>query len=503
MKHHFLGGLFGTLSLLLWLGSTPWVLSAQTAPNATPRYGAAASLGPILEPCATPAAVANSVVVGPTDDWEQTLTNATPGTTILLRGGTYQARDKLWLPAGAPDQFITIQPYDCESVTLYGTLRPLSYTIIAGLTIEAAGTADTDYVIRVDSEYRGRYWGPITQVILRHNRIRGGQNDAIRLSDDVSYVTITGNEIDGGATGHNIFVTAEKKQQRPDQILITNNKLTKLWFTTPAEDMFQVRDVGYVAFTYNTCAHGLNMEQCVDIKTTTVPLLIAHNLFDGTTLHQLGAGEDRSDGCMVIHENDQVADQHIIEYNYFQQCQGTSIRFASGNGEGLISSGLVRYNLFFQTSASDGDMPIVQAQNLHFFNNTMICGRFKLGNAEQTKLPNDTLIKNNIFYKTNIEDNTRLESSYTCAYNLLFHTTGDGFAVNGCANTLTVDPQFAAAAQADFRLLPISPARYAGEGNSTLGALAVLPQPAVVDYTAHIYLPLVQQTQAATLDCAP
>lgn len=471
----------------------------------TPTYGAAEGVGPALEPCATEDSATNVTVIQPDDDWQQILLRAQPGTTFLFRAGTYQSADKLWLPAGAPNQPLTLKPYNCEAVSLYTSLRPLSYTVIAGLTIEAKDVRDSDYVMRIDSEYKGKYWGNITQVLIRNNLIRGGSIDAVRISDDATHITITGNHIDGGAAGHNIFVTSEKLLQRPDQIVITNNKLTKLLFDTLAEDMLQVRDVGYVEFTYNTCTDGLQMEQCIDIKTTTQPILIAHNFFDGEHLHQRGAGEDGADGCMVIHESDTVADQHVIEYNYFRRCKGAAIRFASGTGTGLISSGRVRYNLFFQTSYHEGELPVVQAQNLEFLNNTMICGRFKLGNGDQTRLPVNTLIQNNIFYKSQIEDNTLLPAApYTCTRNLLFSTLDSGFTVSGCTETVAQDPQFAAVALADFRLLATSPAVHVGEAQADLGAFdLVQPLPPADNLPYRLFLPAVQQSQAVEIHCEP
>ena len=486
-----------------------FTLSQAKAQSDEQVYGAAATIGPSAEPCVTEAHVANPTVVTPTDNWQQLVVAAKPGATILFRSGIYQSQDKLWLPAGAPDQWITLKPYNCEAVTLYTSLRPLSYTRINGLTLEAKGVNDSNFVMRIDSEYKGKYWGNITQVVVQNNIIRGGKIDAIRISDDSTHVTITGNQIDGGGTGHNIFVTSEKLLQKPDQIVITNNRLTKQLFTTPAEDMFQVRDVGYVEFTHNTCTNGANMEQCVDIKTTTQPILIAHNFFDGANLHQHGAGEDGADGCMVIHESDSVADQHRIEYNYFTHCRRSAIRFASGTQTGLTSSALVRYNVFYQSNYQEGEIPVVRAQNLHFLNNTLICGRFKLGNGEQNGLPTNTVIKNNIFYKTQIEDNTTLPSHpYTCAHNLLYKTSDSGFAVSGCANTITLDPQFAAALAADFRLLPTSPAAQAGESQVTIGALPLFqsaPQPSPEPtLPPRIYLPLIQQSSASLeINCTP
>ncbi len=468
------------------------------------HFGATEILGPALEPCVTTDTLPGAIIVHPTDAWEETLLAMQPGTTLLFREGSYQANTKIWLPAGAPEQFITLKPYNCEQVTLSASLRPLSYTIIAGLTLEARAIADSDYVLRIDSEYKGDYWGNITQVVIRNNRIHGGLIDAVRISDHSTAITISGNEIDGGSTGHNIFVTAEKRIHLPEQIFITNNRLTKNLFDTPAEDMFQVRDVGYVAFTYNTCTDGGTMEQCIDLKTTTTPLLIANNFFDGDHLHLRNTGEDGSNGCMVIHESDEVADQHMIENNYFKRCKGAAIRFAAGQEGSEISSGIVRHNLFYQRSDSEGVITIAQAHDLIFTNNTLICGRLKLGNSEQTRLPSKLVLKNNIFYKTKIEDHTTLPAyPYTCAHNLLFAPLGSGFSVSGCTNSLETEPQFAAASTYNFQLLPTSPALNTGENGVDIGAFAAIPP--AIDLAFSLYLPLVRQNTAisAEIMCNP
>jgi hypothetical protein len=114
-----------------------------------------------------------------------------------------------------------------------------------------------------------------------------------------------------------------------------------------------------------------------------------------------------------------------------------------------------------------------------------------------------------LLYKTQIEDNTTLPSHpYTCAHNLLYKTSDSGFAVSGCANTITLDPQFAAALAADFRLLPTSPAAQAGESQVTIGALPLFqsaPQPSPEPtLPPRIYLPLIQQSSASLeINCTP
>jgi len=122
------------------------------------QYSAAARVGEVLEPCATPVTSAPAVVLTTTSGWQSALQNAAPGTTLLLRAGVYQATQKLNINAGVAGSLVTVKPYNCEAVTLRGSFTPLSYTVIAGLRIEGVGlpVADLNYVIRVDGKWRSR-----------------------------------------------------------------------------------------------------------------------------------------------------------------------------------------------------------------------------------------------------------------------------------------------------------------------------------------------------------
>ncbi len=463
------------------------------APALPPIYGAPAIIGPAREPCTTEAEIAQAIILAPEDDWAQTLQErAQPGDTFLLHGGRYAATDKLWLRAGTAAAPITIKPYNCEAVTLLTSIRPNSYNIIAGLQIEAQGIGDLQWAVRFD----GKNKGALTTIILRNNLILGGITDAVRISGDVQQVEISGNHIDGGRDGHNIFVTAEAVPTVPTQIVINENLLTKAHFTTAAEDMLQVRDVGRVAFTHNTCTNGYNMEQCIDIKRTTEPLHIAYNLFDGDQLHLAGTGEDHAGGCMVIHEEDEVADQQVIEYNFFRHCKDTLIRFGTGD-TASTSSALVRYNIFLQSPDAASVLILERAINTTLLNNTFIYGKFKLGNSEQSRLPEQTVIKNNIFYQTTIEDNTpntttladkaQAANVYQCLHNLFYHLNGD-FRNGNCSGTVAAEPLFSNLSNEDFRLQATSPAIGMGENGTDIGATpALLPFTAL---TLRIYLPL-------------
>jgi hypothetical protein len=501
--------------LLLWLNPhaqaagalapSPVLLSAVAS-----QSGAAAVVGESLEPCATDSTTAGAMVLSPGDDWQSALENAAPGTTLLLRGGSYQATDKVTIKTGQPGQPVTVKPYNCEAVTLRGSFTPLSHTVLAGLRIEGAGleTGDLNYVIRVDAKNKGA----LRNLVIRNNTIVGGEVDAIRVHDDVVGLEISGNNIDGGKGGHNLFVTTEvtpiDPAKSPDAILITNNRFTKRYFQTPAEDMFQVRDARRITFTHNSCEQGVNMEQCVDIKSVTAPLTIQHNRFDGATLHQQGAGEDGSSGCMVIHEFDGHPENHLIEANYFRNCRDTVIRFASEGGA-ANSSGTVRYNIFVNPDSSDDDgLLIWRAENVIFAHNTMIRGTLKLGRGDGLSksppvTPRDTVLTNNLFYHTRIDDNTQApDFAYRCSHNLFFNLTEAGNNPVSCSHTVTGDPLLAALASEVYTPATGSPACGSGENGADRGALAcatgtipiVTPTPGpTLGDGPQLYLPLIQQ----------
>jgi len=445
---------------------TPVPTSTPSSPISftDPAYGAAAVVGEVLEPCTT-----EGTVLAPTDDWETSIADASPGATLLLRGGVYQATDKLKLPSGAPEQWITLKPYNCEAVTLYTSIRPGSYNIIAGLHIEAVGIADITWSIRVD----GKNGAPIRQVIIRNNTILGGEKDALKVSADVANLTITGNHIDGGKISHVLNVQADETTTLPDQIIITNNLLTKSHFKIPSEDMIQITEARHVEFSHNTCANGYMMEQCVDIKETQAPVLVTNNLFDGSTLHLGGDGVDGSKGCMVIHEHDGHAENHQIVQNMFRNCQDTIIRFASEGGN-AISSGTLRYNVFISPSATDADgLLIWRAVDVLFENNTMIRGTLKLGkNGEADKIPQNTVLKNNLFYQSRIDDRTQAPATtYQCSHDLFFQTSGNLDRAM-CQNSLwDLDPLLANIANEDLHPASNSPACTGGENSVAQGAI--------------------------------
>jgi hypothetical protein len=479
--------------LLLLVLFAQTVQAADNAANTLPEFGAMPTLGEALEPCETDAQLPTAKLIDKNMDWQAAIQAGQPGDIFLMRAGAYTVDTKyLVLPAGASGQPVTIKPYNCEAVTLYASVRPQSYNTIAGLHIETQGIKEDRWVIRVD----GKQYGHITGVIIRNNTILGGTYDAIRVMDDTANVQITGNQIDGGGNGHVIFVTAEDEVLLPDQIEVSNNLLTKAYYKTVSEDMFQVRDVLHVTFSHNTCINGYGMEQCVDIKSTRVPLLISDNLFAGDQLHLGVAGEDGAGGCMVIHETDGDPQAHLIQHNFFRDCKGTIIRFAAAAPErGEISSAIVQDNLITASNAGSGQIPIFQARNVEFNHNTLVNTHIKLGDADRTRTPQNTTFRNNVIYQTVIDDHASdadADPDVACRHNLLYGVNGNNFDAANCTHSITEDPQFVAAAAGNFQLQPTSPAATAiGDDGRSLGAaIREVPPPSTVPvFTPQIFLP--------------
>lgn len=469
-----------TVSLFLLVIQRQPVLAAATAPLTYPEFGAMATVGEALESCVSTAQLPTAKVLTPEQDWQAALQAGQAGDTFLLHGGVYQATALLVLPPGQPDRPLTIKPYNCEAVTLYAAVRPRSYNTLAGLHIETKNLLEERWVIRVD----GKAYGHITGVIIRNNTIWGGTLDAVRVLDDTANVQITGNYIDGGGNGHTVFITAEDQQLLPDQIEVSNNVLTKAYYRSISEDMFQVRDVQHVTFTHNTCTNGYAMEQCVDIKSTRVSLEISHNLFDGDQLHLGGAGEDAAEGCMVIHEYDGDPQPHLIDHNFFRNCKGSVIRFAAASVDrGEISSAVVSDNLITAPNAGEGVIPVFQARNVEFNHNTLVNAYIKLGDAAHSRTPQNTTFRNNIIYQTAIDDHaTAAGTAVACRHNLLFAVDGNNFDPNSCANSIMADPEFVEPAAGNFQLQPDSPAATAvGDDGRSLGAaIQEVPQPVAV-----------------------
>ena len=163
----------------------------------------------------------------------------------------------------------------------------------------------------------------------------------------------------------------------------------------------------------------------------------------------------------------------MIEQNLFRNCRDTIIRFASEGGN-AIARATVRNNVFISPDATDADgLLIWRAQDVVFENNTMIRGTLKLGaDGDPTKVPQNTVLKNNLFYLTRLDDRTQAPATtYQCDHNLFFQTSGN-LAQAMCQVSLwNTDPLLADAAHENVRPASNSPACIGGENGATQGAI--------------------------------
>jgi hypothetical protein len=184
---------------------------------------------------------------------------------------------------------------------------------------------------------------------------------------------------------------------------------------------------------------------------------------------------------MVIHEFDGSPQAHVIENNYFRYCRTTIIRFASEGGL-ANSSGIVRYNVFLNAGSTDDDALLLwRSENVRFENNTMIRGTLKLGRGNGLSqnppiTPKNTILKNNLFFQSRIDDNTRSpDFTYQCSFNLFYQITQRGNQTLSCTSSRTSNPRLTLLAAEDFRPAAGSPACTGGENSTTLGALPCQP----------------------------
>jgi hypothetical protein len=338
------------------------------------------------EPCVT-----NGTRVTPQDHYSD-ISRAQPGTTILLSAGTYE---HLSVPAGGVGKPLTIKPFDCERVLIRGSLEVSSYNVIAGVEVEAP---DNRWVMRIGSNSSR----PVTDVTIRNSTIRGGVIDAIRIVDNASRITLTGNDLDGGRDNHVVKVASDEGVYHPHDITLSNNNLHKNYFRgSSTEDLFQAEGHGTVMLTGNIFGYNPG-EDGVDIKTGTGGVTVVSNYFAGPQINA---------ECVLV-QGDGGA--NLIEGNYFNRSCTLSV------GAHLDSStAIVRHNFLV-----DSELRLRRSFGAQVVDNTVVSGTFTLG-LEADDQPRDVVIKNNLFLRTRVHDRTAAGSAYRCLQNIMSATSGD------------------------------------------------------------------------------
>lgn len=385
--------------------TTTAVTTTTVAPTTTtpgpPTYGADAVLGEALEPCetvgtqATPATLA-SVLAG-----------AQPGSTILLRAGSYAG---FTIPAGTTGQPITVKPYSCEAVTITSQFTMQSWTVLAGVKAESAAA---QWLTRIGSTTAT----PVTDVTLRNSTVRGGTTEAIRIRQNARNITLSGLDVEGGRAGHGIKVHYEATSFHP-AATITNTRIRKrllanggIYDYSITEDLIQLE--GHEFVTMDRITFGImqatgSAEDGLDVKTGVTGFLLTRALFEGP----FGA-----EAMIIQASNDAntVRDSKVVQDSLSVGASNT------GNPTATLER-LVFEGGLLQLRRS-GDPP--RPHGVRVIDTAMQGGTFKLGTTATGDQPHNAEFVRLTLTGTNIITNVALGSTWTCTDSTLTGTTGD------------------------------------------------------------------------------
>jgi hypothetical protein len=270
----------------------------------------------------------------------------------------------------------------------------------------------------------------------------------------------------------------------PNTITITRNKVRGSFFgdVVSGDDTIAVSAGDNILIEQNWFTENYNIEQVIDIKSrnSTTPIIIRKNLFTKNFLGTKG-GQDAGPGsggpCLTIGDHDAPSNllQHIVEENWFENCAAANNPsahfFINVGSSSRPGSALIRNNVFVGERITAPTAIFNQAYNTLVINNTIYRGGFKIGRSGGCIPANHLTFKNNIFYETNISDQTDSCSGnkYALLYNDLYDLP-QGFERGNQSNNITANPQFVDPANDKFALKSTSPAIGAGADGVDMGA---------------------------------
>jgi hypothetical protein len=379
--------------------------------------GAAAAYGPSRESCSR-----SGVMVTSSSDWRQRIERASPGTTIVMRGGTYRFSGTLQLPSGSSSSPILIKPYNCESVKLRPdgsgqALRAGSYVTLAGVDLETSTHAN---FLNISS---GRNF------VLRNSRLVGGRNDAFvirggeRLSFEGNYINSGPARRTGtsGSSGGHIFYFRPKGSSRARDVRVEENQIEGSYFGDAAQgdDVFAVSAGDRVVIEHNLIKNQYNVENIVDIKisTSSSPVIFRNNtVTDNFKGSKGGQDKGRPEACVVIGDaNSGTRLKHVITGNNFSGCPAGFFSVGGGSRSG---SAQIKYNTFRDSSRSPTPGVIAKAINTEVTNNNFYGGAVKIGmgGCTQGSMPQRLVMRDNTFRGTTIYDQAAKCSARTSVY---------------------------------------------------------------------------------------
>jgi hypothetical protein len=322
---------------------------------------------------------------------------AEPGDQILMRAGRY---------AGFTTRpGVTYRPYDCEAVTVTGTVRMNDNSVVAGLTVSVPSSS---WAVRIGP---GSSSNPILNPTLRNVVVRGGTIEAVRVDGYVVGARIEGSDLDGGLNNHVVKV---RSNGGFPSVTLVNSTLHKdaAFAYGVTEDLFQAEqadDVLLDHISFGPNIEGTPAEDFVDVKNgggASPTITVRNSFFPGAQVD----GE-----CLLIQAS---ATANLVEANHFNGCDRTS-PFSVGAKNTGSPSATIRRNLFV-----DSTMRFRRGTGSRFGSgNGMDGGRFQLGTTTTGDVPTALTITGSTFNQTEIVDNG---GTYKCdATNAFDHLVGD------------------------------------------------------------------------------
>lgn len=333
------------------------------------KYGAGRT-GPAAESCATDGTRVSSA------------SQIDGGGTFLLEGGTYGS---LRVPSGA-----TVKPFDCEKVAIRGTVSLGNGATLAGVTV----TSDAGWVVNIG----GR------NITLRHNAISGGSTETVRIRDNATDVRLEGNTLDGGRNNHVVKVKSESSGRHPADIVIHNNRFTKMHYSSSSEDLLQLEGHRNVTITNNTFSNNPRGEDGVDVKQGTQGMVMRRNHFIGGNINS---------ECLLVQGG---YARNIVENNHFEDCNAISL---GAHPEARLDP----WWRFAGNLVENSELRLRRSENAEVVNNVMVGGVLKLGIAGGDDVPRNPTISGNKL--TDVSIANRVAGDLTCADNAMSRVSGD------------------------------------------------------------------------------
>ena len=409
---------YGTAILVLGMLAAfpPGVTEAAAEP-----YGPAGTLGPNGASARTCSGLSNCYVCAPgsctpSGSWQSRIEGAGPGTTILLRDGTYDPSGTLDIPAGMQDFPIVIAKYNQEAPRITGpVVFGNGHVLMEGLTVNAA--AESNYAILIEKTSSGT---PKQNIELRNLDVLGGTIEAIRLRGNIRDIAIRSSLIDGGRNNHTMKVrcqtTGSCGSLIPENITIENNKFSKnrAFPTAAGEDLLQFEGAGNVTVIRNEFGNNPSGEDCVDWKPqgrTGTTIVFSNNLVNDCSAEGILFHQAQTNGTTTI-EGNRFFGAQLLRHTH----AGTLVI------NNVFSGGIT-----------------VSADNLTLGFNTFL-GSFKFGDTAAGP-PQGLTVIHNIFSRTKFSCTSAGCGNYTASFNVRFQTTGSFT----CSNCRTGDPMLTSA----------------------------------------------------------